>query len=231
MADKITLADAQQGVARRFVDMGDNTFAELMKAVLGPIPYQTLGHYRTIHRTGLVNAQAANSRLFSMRNTHVTNLIIPTRVQVKWLQTGAHTAALEDSVDIFKCTGFSVSDSVNTVTPTASRKRTSSMAAAPGAAEIRGVTVAGAAAGMTGGALTKDAAPYGQLPAWLLAALPTAAMVPFWLYDDDHDEATLTHPFVYAQNEGIEIENRVLLGAAAASSLYIDFSWAEVTVF
>jgi hypothetical protein len=36
---------------------------------------------------------------------------------------------------------------------------------------------------------------------------------------------------VLVQNEGIIIENRVVLGAAAASSVYIDFSWAEVSAF
>jgi hypothetical protein len=34
---------------------------------------------------------------------------------------------------------------------------------------------------------------------------------------------------VFSPNEGFIIENRVLLGAAAGSSVYIDFSWAEVT--
>ena len=30
---------------------------------------------------------------------------------------------------------------------------------------------------------------------------------------------------------GIEVENRVLLGAAAGSSIYIDCSWAEVAIY
>jgi hypothetical protein len=198
-------------------------------ATLKPIPYGALGHYRVNHRCAIVAAQAANARLFEVRNTHATNLIVPTRLVIKWMQTGAHTAAIEDSLDVFAVSSFSAVDTVNTVTPVPSDKR-SAMAAAPGAAAIRGVTVAGAAAGMTGGTLTKDPTSVGQLPKWLLAAMPTAGPVePSVL--DVFDDVNGTHPFVFAQNEGLIIENRVLLGAAAGSSVYIDFSWAEVAAY
>ena len=228
MADKTTLADAQQGVAKRFRDSGDATFAEFVAAAPAPLPFATLGHYRATHRTVLLATQAANSRLFSLRNAG-PNLIIPTRLILKWLATAAHTAAIEDSLDVFKCTAFSVSDSVNVVTPGTSRKRTGNMAAAPGNAEMRGLAIAGAAAGMTGGTLTKDASSYGQLPQWFQAALPAQQILDVRL--DAEDDVNGTYPFVFANNEGFEIENRVLLGAAAGSSIYIDFSYAEVAAF
>jgi hypothetical protein len=194
-----------------------------------PIQYGSLGHYRTNHRCALVNAQAANTRLFEIRNTHATNLIVPTRLLIKWIQTGAHTAVIEDSIDVYKATSFTAVDTVNTVTLTATAKR-ASMAAAPGGAALRGITVAGIAAGMTGGALTQDTNSIGQLPQLLLTTAPTAGTVGV-LLNDVFDDVNGTHPFVLAQNEGIVIVNRVLLGAAASSSVYIDFSWAEVTAF
>ena len=40
-----------------------------------------------------------------------------------------------------------------------------------------------------------------------------------------------TYPFVFAQNEGFIVENRVLLGAAAGSSVYIDCSYAIADAF
>lgn len=228
MADKTTLVDQQQGITKRYKDLGDVTFAELQASFQVPIPYAALGHYRVNHAFFIANTQAANSRLFSVRNTG-TNLIIPTHLIIKWLLTGAHTAALLDTLSLFKCTGFTVSDSVSTVTPVASRKRTS-MAAAPGNVEIRGVSVAGAAAGMTGGTLTKDGGSFAQLPQWLLAALPTAAVVPDARMDV-FDDVNGTHPFAFAQNEGFELENTTLLGAAAASAVYVDFSYAEVATY
>lgn len=197
-------------------------------SVSKPIP-SSIGHYRVNHRCALVNAQAANSRLFEIRNTHASNLLVPTRLVIKWLQNAAHTAAIEDSLDVFKVTGFSAVDTTNVVTPTASIKR-AGMAAAPGNAAIRGVTIAGAAAGMTGGTLTKDGGSVGQLPQWLLAAVPTGGPVPPAVLDC-FDDVNGTHPFVLAQNEGIIVENRVLLGAAAGSSVYIDFSWCEVAAY
>lgn len=207
----------------------DGTAFRALRVVPKPIEHGALGHYRVNHRCAIVNTQAANSRLFEIRNGHASNLIIPTRLVVKWLQFATHTAAIEDSLDVFKVTGFSAVDTVNTVTPTASRKRTT-MAAAPGGAELRGVTVAGAAAGMTGGTLTKDGGSVGQIPQWLLAAQPTAGTV-IPIADDFLSELNGSHPFVLAQNEGLIIENRALLGAAANSSVYIDMSWAEVTAY
>ena len=192
---------------------------------LKALPYGSLGHYAVSVRFALVAAQAANSRLFEMRNTG-TNLIVPTRLRIHWLQTAAHTAVIEDSLDMFKVTGFTAVDTTNTVTPTPSIKRLG-MAAAPGGAAIRHVTVAGAAAGMTGGTLTKDAASTESIPMLFQATLPTTGMN--IAFDDFLANAGMHHPYVFSQNEGFEIENRVLLGAAAGSSVYIHFAWAEVT--
>jgi len=201
-----------------------------LRGEMRPYEYGALGHYRVNHRCALVNTQAANSRLFEIRNTHATNLIIPTRLVIQWLQTAAHTAAIEDSLDVFKVTGFSAVDTVNVVTPVASIMR-ASMAAAPGAAALRGVTVAGAAAGMTGGTLTKDGGSVGQLPQWLLAAPPTGSTVVAMYAENFLDPVNGAHPFVFAQNEGLIVENRALLGAAAGSSVYIDFAWAEAVAY
>ena len=83
---------------------------------------------------------------------------------------------------------------------------------------------------MTGFTSTKDANVTFSLPAWLLAAVPTAGTVSL-SFGDAFDDVNGTHPFVFAQNEGFLIENRVLLGAAAGSDVTIDFSWAEVVAF
>jgi hypothetical protein len=45
------------------------------------------------------------------------------------------------------------------------------------------------------------------------------------------DDVNGTHPHVFTQNEGLEIENRVLLGAAAGAAIYIDLAWAEIPAF
>src|SRR6266568_2056341 len=67
-----------------------------------PIEWGTLGHYRVNHRFAFGGTQAANSRLFEVRNTHATNLIVPTRLIIKAIQTGTFTAAIETSLDVFE---------------------------------------------------------------------------------------------------------------------------------
>lgn len=198
-----------------------------------PLEYGSLGHYRVNHRCVLVANQAANSRIFEVRNSG-TSLLIPTRLAIKWVSSSAHTAIIEDSLDVYKVTGFTVVDTTNTVTLTGSVKRTTGMTATASAgAVLRGLTIAGNANGMTGGTLTKDSSSVGQVPMILaqavMAATDTASRYP--QIGDIFDDVNGTHPFVFAQNEGLIVENRVLLGAAAGSSVYIDFSWAEVPSF
>jgi hypothetical protein len=192
---------------------------------LKALPYGSLGHYVTTVRVAIVISQAANSRLFSIRNTG-TNLLVVTRLRVNWIQTAAHTTTIEDSLDLYRVTGFSAQDATNTVTPTVSPRRTT-MAAAPGGAQVRHVTVAGAAAGMTGGTLTKDTNMAWTVPLLLQATQPTASMNA--AEGDFMSDAGQDHPFVLAQNEGLIIENRVALGAAAGSSVYIHCGWTEAT--
>jgi hypothetical protein len=225
------MAIQTQGNSGVIDEVGGTTF-RARHVHIKPLEHGALGHYRVNHRCALINAQAVNSRIFEMRNTHATNLIIPTRLVIKWLIFTAHTAILEQSIDCYKLTSFTVSSTTNTVTPTASIKR-ANMAAAPGGAAIRGLTVAGAAAGMTGFTSTKDGGSFFQLPAAeaivAMAVGDTASRGPF--IGDVFDDVNGTHPFVFAQNEGFLIEQRVVEGAAGGSSVYIDFSWAEVTAF
>lgn len=189
--------------------------------VIKPLP-SSIGHYRTNHRCVLAAAQAANTRIFELRNAHATNLIIVTRLILKAIQSAAGTAQ-ENSLDVFKCTAFSVVDTTNTVTPTTSLKKNTMTATS---AAIRGVTVAGAAAGMTGGTLTKDGNSIGQLPIVVVAAAAQNI-----LREDIFDDVNGTSPFIFIQNEGIEVENRVLNVTSYGVSAYIDCSFAELVAY
>jgi hypothetical protein len=202
-----------------------------INAVFGGLNRPKTNHYRFTHRTVLTALQAAGSRLLEIRNPSPTGNAAPSelvlvRLQVKWLQTAAHTAAIEDSIDVFRATAFTVDATTNTATPLAIPKRTG-MAATPNAA-IRGLAAAGNAAGMTGGTLTPDASPFSQLPQWLLAAQPTASTVPPVTLDEDGQAAAgENHPFVFAPGEGISVQLRAVLGAAAGSSVYFEVDFAE----
>lgn len=186
-------------------------------------PLEALGHYRYSVRINSTAAQAANSRIFELRNSG-TNLVVLTRLTLRALQTAAGTAQ-ENSLDVFKVTGFSVLDTTNTVTPVLSQKR-ASQAGAPGGLQVR--HLAAAAAGMTGGTLTKDGSAFATLPYNVAAAISTTYQ---WGPLDAVDDVNGTHPFVFAQNEGFEIENRVLNVTSYGITWYIDFSAAEVAAY
>jgi hypothetical protein len=119
-----------------------------------PIPCGLLGHYRTSHRCAIVASQAANAILFEFRNPHASNLCVITRVRIAVVQTGAYTAALETSYDMYRLTGHTAVATTQTVTPTVAKLRTSYGTAE---ANVRGLTVAGNSAGMTAGTRTSPA--------------------------------------------------------------------------
>ncbi len=220
------MAVIEGGTTGALVEVGAGA-ASAQHVTLKPIPHGSLGHYRTSVKLTMATAQAANSRLFEIRNT-ATNLIVPTRIRVGVLPTGTVTTAYAMEIALFRLTAFTAVDTTNTVTPTSSVRRTSGMAAYPGGAAVRHVTIAGAAAGMTGGTLTKDANSAGSLIAWM----STAAATSMPIYQELLDDVNGTHPFVLAQNEGVEVEN-VVAGSATANviQVVIDVSWAEVTAF
>lgn len=221
------MAVIEGGVSAALTGVGAESGSGL-HVVAKPDAVGVLGHYRTSHRTVLANTQAANSRLFELQNAHATNIIVVHEIWVEWVQTAAHTAAIMDSLDIYRCTSFSAVDTTNTVTPVISKLRNSFGTAG---ANVRGCTVAGIAAGMTGGTLTKDTAPLRQFGLWFLATLPTAGPVPTQIGTLSPNVASGESPLILVQNEGFIIENRVLLGAAAGSAVSIDVTWSEVTAY
>lgn len=206
--------------------------AKALHVTTKALPEGSGGHFRCATRTRMVNTQAANSRLFEIRNPSATLLLVLLRLHIQWytLATDTHTATIDDSLDVYKATGFTVVDPTGSpVTPLTTKARTSFPASV---AEVRANALAGLAAGMTGGTLTLEASPYAQLGKALLAA-PVATAVP-----PPKDELLLVpelgdgqHPMVLAQNEGIVVANRVLLGAAANSSVVINAQWAELSAF
>jgi hypothetical protein len=214
-----------QGNTGVVAEVGGTTHRAL-HAHIKPIEYGALGHYRTSVRINSTAVQAANSRIFELRNTHATNLIIPTRLMLRALQTATGTAQ-ENSLDCYKCTAFTAVDTTNTVTPVSSVKRTS-MAAYPGAAAVRHLTLAGNAAGMTGGTMTKDTQFFATLPFNVATTINTTTI---WGPVDCLDDVNGTHPFVFAQNEGLLIESRVLNVTSFGITWFIDLSWAEAAAY
>lgn len=192
---------------------------------LKPIEYGALGHYRATVKVILSPDQAANSRLFELRNAHAANLVIPTRLTVTALPVGPVATPYLFEMACFRCSSFTAVDDTSTSTATVAALKSSGMS--PAGAQVRYLTAAGAAAGMTGGSLTKTTLPMASLIAWMASASATSMPVTReWLRHVDE------HPPVYGQNEGLVIEN-VLAGPAVANAVLVtvDCSWAEATAY
>lgn len=194
-----------------------------------PLP-TSIGHYRTSIQLTMATTQAANSNLFEIRNTS-SNLLVLTRCRFGAYASGTVTTTYVGKWSLLRVTNFTAVDTTNTVTPTSSVKRTS-FTAYPGNAAVRHVTVAGAAAGMTGGTLTKDANALGQYIAQMTTG-PNATAGGFMMpMQELVDDVNGTHPLTCAQNEGWIIENTVVgSGTANVVQVLIDISWAEVAAF
>lgn len=193
------------------------------------LPYGPGGHYRVAHRAALVAVQAAASRLFEIRNPSTTKLLIPIRLRMTILQTGAHTAVLEDSFDVSYTGAFSAVDNANNVLLTPRGMRAPAPAMPAAVSIIQGVTVAGAAAGMTGGSVVLDPnGPTLQVPIIFQTTLQTTGME---ISSLDYIWQQGEHPFVLGQNEGLVITNRVVFGAAGAAGFYCDLAFAEAEAY
>lgn len=192
-----------------------------------PIEY-VVGHYRTVVRLAMVPSQAANSRLFEIRNTG-NNLLIPTRLEVTVLPSGPIATPYLLELAAYKYTGFTAVDTTSTATPTAGVARTG-MAAYPGNAHIRVLTPAGAAAGMTGGTLgTKAGNPLGLLLAWLASVSANSQPVTRGLLGDVSNGA---YPMMFGEDEGFVIE-QVPAGSATANAVavLVDLAWCEAQAY
>lgn len=191
-----------------------------------PIDYGTLGHYRVAVAVPLAASQAANSRLFELRNSG-SNLIVPTVIDVEALAVGDVSPEQLLWLAMFGCTNFTAVDTANVITPQSMVVRPTGMSAAPGGAQIRVCNAV--SAGMTGWTATKDGGPHSYLVTWMSSsAADRPARVKRFV--DPRDQST--HPPVYAANQGFVIENSVA-GSADANNIYviITVAWAEVTAY
>lgn len=184
---------------------------------------QVVGTYRASYQFQIVASQAAASRVWEVRNSHATNRLLVTRLSVQWLQTAAHTAALTAALEAFKYTGFSVVDPTDSATFNGTSSSDGGVAA-PGSAQFRGVTASGVAAGMTGGTLTKSGAAWSRLRKWMLLAVPTAGENPTTVMELVLPQS----PWTILPDEGIVIENAILLGVAAGSTVNVDVALREM---
>ena len=170
--------------------------------------------------TGALTLIAAGGRIFSLRNTHGSNLILVRRVGIGFMTTTAFTASQPLDFGLAVARSFTVADSVGTDTsPTGNiTKHRTSLATPNVAARIS------AAAVVSGGTLTVDTS-YLGMAAGGSTGLATGLNP---VQDNLLQHATADLPVVLAANEGIVINNLTVMGVGGVVKIYINLEFAEI---
>lgn len=166
--------------------------------------------------TGLLTTVVAQGAIFSLRNTS-TNLILVRRINLGFVLTTAFTAAQRLEFGVRSVRNWTTADSGGTALSFASSNTDLKTALGVPNVEARIATTAA----LTAGTRTPDTNYQGIAGAW-------AAGVSTLLNNKLFDHNTGDYPIVLANNEGVLIDNLVLMGAAGVGIAYINIDFAEV---
>lgn len=198
----------------------DNT---MRAARISERPQEALAWYSIGARSGALTAAAAAGAVFSLRNSG-TNLIIVRRVGVGFVCTTAFTAAQAMDFSLIVARAFTASDTGGTaITLTGNNaKHRTSLGTLTGG-DLRIATTAA----LTAGTKALDGNTTGSLGFFVAGVGTSLPYAPGNLFSHD----TGDYPIVLAANEGINIQNLTLMGAAGVGTLYVGLEFAEVTAY
>ena len=170
--------------------------------------------------TGLLTTVAAGGAIFSLRNTGA-NLILVRRVGIGFVTTTAFTAAQRLEYGLRSARSWTAADSGGTALSFASSNTDLKTTLSVPNVEARVSTTAA----LTAGTRTLDTNYQGIVAGWsgAVGAVPVAPAIDNLLKHDPGD-----HPIVLANNEGIVIDNIVVMGAAGVGVAYINVEFCEV---
>lgn len=187
-------------------------------------PIQCLGWNSVAAPTGLITTIAAGGAIFSFRNLSA-NLVMIRRIGLGFVCTTAFTTAQRMEFQLTVARAFTVSDTGGTslaLTGNNGKHRTS--LGTPTSVDCR----IAAATALTAGTKTLDTINLGYLGTWVAGVGSVLqANVANNLFSHDPED----YPLMLAQNEGLNIINSVLMGAAGVGIVYINMEFAEVTSF
>lgn len=210
------------------VDLEVESNTRAVRTTLRPIDVGSLGAYRIAQFSGLATTLAAGSTIFSLRWTHATNLMILRSLRVVYCVVTGFTAAQELAFAAYVARTWTVADSAGTaivITTNNAKKRTSMGTSLIAANDMR----IAAATAVTAGTRTLDANPIMVGVAKTLAAAATVQDANFGQTLDLTNG--MDYPLVFAQNEGIVVQNTILMGAAGTVRIGIECEWEEVASY
>lgn len=186
-------------------------------------PNESLGWNSIGAQSGLLTGVAANGAVFSFRNISANPIIIR-RVGIGYLCSTAFTTAQKVDFGLMIVRAFTAADSGGTaIAIVGNNGKHRSSLATPTSVDMRIATTAA----LTAGTKTLDTNTVGIVGGWV----PAAGTIVNTAQDNLLSHAAGDHPIVLAQNEGINIQNLTLMGAAGVGTLYVNIEFAEVLNF
>lgn len=194
-----------------------------MRATLRPA--EAAGWFSVGVTSGAITGIAAAAAVFSLRNIS-SNPILIRRVGVGFIATTGFTAAQQLGWALKVARAFTVSDSVGTaVDLTGNNAKLRTTHASLSSVDCR----ISATAALTAGTKVLDVTNLGVVGTFAPAA-GLGSLLP--ISDRNllaHDAGD--HPLVLGQNEGINIQNVIAMGAAGVGTLYVNLEIAEALSF
>ncbi len=214
------MAVIQAGASANLLEVDPNHLAGRVSVR----PPKVTGAYRVAAFTGLLSAIPANGVIFSFRWGSATHLALIQSIRLSYATITGFTAAQEISHDIIIARAFTASDTGGTaivMTGNNNKKRTShvtSQIATNGDIRISTVNALGA------GTKTLDANPLIAIANKTYAA---TANNDAQFVEEFESVSIGSHFYVLAQNEGFNIRNSILMGAAGTIRATVDVAWME----
>lgn len=186
-------------------------------------PIEVKGWHSVAAKSGNLTTAVAAGAVFSFRNLSAKPILVR-RVGVGFVLTTAFTTAQLMEFGLMFCRPWTVSSTGGTAIPfTGSNTKVRTSLETPTSLDAR-IATTGA---ITGETKTRDGNYLGLIGGWAGAVgtiLPPSLNN---LYSHD----TGDYPLVLDQNEGISIENVVLMGAAGVGVLYVNMEFAEADAY
>jgi hypothetical protein len=186
-------------------------------------PDELTGAFQLAVPTGAITTIAANAPLFSFRWAPGTGaLCVVKRISVGFVCTTAFGTAQSMGFGAYVARSFSGSDSGQTavvLTGNNNKYRTSLATS-----QVTDARVSGTAA-ITVGTRTLDANALGLTYFWVPGAGTSLTQTDLISYDAND------YPIVLANNEGIVINNLVLMGATGVGNAVINIEWFEANAY
>lgn len=218
------MAIIQSGVSGTTLMTVDPTYAA-SRVTLRPV--EQLGTYSVSLFTGAYTVAAANTPMFSMRfvagAAGLAQIAMIQRIAITIVPTVAFTAAQQVSYGAYVARSFSAVDSggaAATLTGNNNKLRTSMSTTQLAATGDMRISTTGT---LTAGTRTLDSQAFAVASAWVPTALVAQPIQQVILYENFAGD----QPLVLATQEGIVINNLILMGAAGVLSIGVTIEWTE----